>query len=108
MVYRILSRFVDTIESVFRGDPRDQLAASEATAKAQFEARTALANTRVANRLMSLHRELGPNTDPQKVRDRVDQIVAELVPGDLASEPTGDSTVTNDAGDDDKDGEAEP
>ncbi len=93
VVYRILGRFVDTVESIFRGDPYEQIAAVKANAKAQFDAQTAQTNSRVANRLMSLHRELDDDADPKKVHDHIDRIVEALVTNELATEAAAEPTT---------------
>ena len=94
LVYRILSRLVDTVESLFRGDPRDQIAHRDTTAKIHAEAQATINNAAIARRLMNLHGEVSQGADPKQITDRINQMVGDLIPTDAAEGSASDIAQT--------------
>ena len=86
-VYRIVSRLVDTIESLFRGDIRDQLAAREQAAEAKFEKRLSQSRIATAARLTKLQQRLTADLKPEELQEEINRIVNSLM-----SEGTSDHT----------------
>lgn len=88
VVYRILSRIVDAIESLVRGDTRDIVAAREATVVAQQNEATARQNIRVASQLTALKGEIG-SKDAGLLQGKIDKLIQGLVPdsADALEEP---------------------
>jgi hypothetical protein len=65
-VYRIISRIVDALESLVRGDARHQMAAQEQATRAQYEGQL------TQNRLAM----------PEELKQELDRVVRSLVPAD--------------------------
>ena len=75
-VHRILLRLVEVVESIVRGDPREEAKAKER----QVAADRATERTGVAARLVALERGLVDQADPQVARGQIRDLLAELFP----------------------------
>lgn len=77
-VYRILTRLVETVESLFQGDPREESSrvASQATAAANDEA--GRQRMKVAGSLVELQQRIAAGATPQEVADALKATVRTL------------------------------
>ncbi len=65
LVYRVLAKLVDTVESLFTGDPRDRAAALEAAARARTTAATTLQRMEMVTSLLSLQDDVSRGGSPR-------------------------------------------
>jgi hypothetical protein len=79
-VYRILHRLVDTVESLVRGDTSDMIEAQAQTARAQAYQRLVSSRLGLAADIMRFHQQIGPETTPNEVKDKLNQLLAGLLP----------------------------
>ena len=81
-VYRIISRIVDALESLVRGDTKDQMVAQEQATRAQYESRITQDRLSLAANLTRLQQRLGSDADPEAVKQELDKLLSTLVPSD--------------------------
>ncbi len=82
-VYRILTRLMNTVESLFRADPRDEAALREQAAGARAAEDAAAARLGVASRLVELRQQIAAGAAPEDVS----RLLAEMVTAMVPSEP---------------------
>ena len=87
VVYRILNRLAETVESLFRGDMREQFKASAETERNRLENEAQLGRTQLAYKLMTLQNQLGSDASAESVKQHVDSLLRELI-GDDAVDAT--------------------
>lgn len=85
-VYRILTRMVDTVESLVRGDNRELLARKEGAAKALATEEIAQNRVKLVAGLVSLQQQLA-GADHEQVQRQLDRFVGSLVSGLESGEP---------------------
>jgi hypothetical protein len=81
IVYRVLDRLVQTVESLVKGDARDVLAAQEQAAQARAAARAAQDRLEVAGVLARLQDQVGAGASPERLSQEVQRAIASLQPG---------------------------
>ncbi|MFQ6027207.1 MAG: hypothetical protein ACE5Q6_06925 [Dehalococcoidia bacterium] len=85
-VYRIIARMVDSLESLVRGDTKtmtqDMLVAQGQASKAQLEASLATNRLNLAASLTKLQQKLGPDANPEEIRQELDKVLGSLIPTD--------------------------
>jgi hypothetical protein len=88
-VYRILTRMVEALESVFTGGTREQVAAAEKAASVRAAEEGTQARMAVAGQLMEIQQQLAAGMSGQEAAGRIKQVVAALVPasGELPGTP---------------------
>jgi hypothetical protein len=79
-VYRILTRMVEALESVFSGGAREQTQAAERAAVTRAAEETAQARMAVAGQLVDLQQRLAAGMPANEASARLQQVVAGLVP----------------------------
>ncbi|HEU0013329.1 MAG TPA: hypothetical protein VFQ45_06575 [Longimicrobium sp.] len=80
-VYAILTRLVETLESLVRGgNPKDEAQRREELAAARAADEAAQSRLGVAGRLVQLQQQFAQGTDPQDIRRNLGEIIASLVP----------------------------
>jgi hypothetical protein len=82
VVYRILTRLIETVESFLRGDTRDLIANRELEAKARFAEQFAQSRLKTASSLVKLQNQLGADVSPDELNKMLDQILNDLIPTD--------------------------
>jgi len=82
VVYRILRRLVDTVESLVRGETRDVVAAQGQAASARYAEQEAQNRISLATSLTKLQQQLNSSGDPEAIRGELDRILNKLVPPD--------------------------
>jgi len=85
-VYRILTRMVDTVESLVRGDNKELLARKEGAAKALATEEIAQSRVKLVAGLVSLQQQLA-GADHAQVQRQLDRFVGSLVSGLENGEP---------------------
>lgn len=79
-VYRILTRMVEALESVFTGGPREQAAAAEKAASTRAAEESSQARMAVAGQLVEIQQQLAAGMTSTDAAGRIKQVVAALVP----------------------------
>lgn len=81
LVYRILARLVDTVESLFKGDAKDAAALQEQQLRSQTNQEMALSRLSTAGQLVSLRDELAKGAGSDRISVLLTGILDGLVPG---------------------------
>lgn len=79
-VYRILTRMVEALESIFTGGAREQAAAAEKSASSRAAEESAQARMAVAEQLVGIQQRLATGLTPDEASAQLRQVVASLVP----------------------------
>lgn len=79
-VYRILTRMVEALESVFTGGAREQAAAAEKAASTRAAEESAQARMAVAGQLVNIQQRLAAGMPVDRAAAEIRQVVAALVP----------------------------
>ncbi|HLM69296.1 MAG TPA: hypothetical protein VK358_17280 [Longimicrobium sp.] len=82
-VYRILTRMVEALESVFSGGAREQAAAAEKAAASRASEESAQSRMAVAGQLVDLQQKLAAGMKPEDAAAQMRSVVAALVPSSL-------------------------
>lgn len=82
VVYRILNRLVVTVETLVHGDARDMVSSQLNSQKAKSEEENAQNKLKLATRLMSLKEQLGPDMDQDMLKQKLNQLLEEMLPPD--------------------------
>ena len=83
VVYRILTRLVEAIESIFRGDENERIAAKEQALQAKLEEQNAQERLEIGSDLMKLGQQIGSDLDEAKTKEEINKIFAKLMPTDF-------------------------
>ena len=81
VVYRILKRLVDSVESIVGGDPRDQVANEVAAAKLELDGEASSQRLQLATQVLELRRAVA-NAEGPDVEERLDAFLRTLVDTD--------------------------
>jgi len=79
-VYRILTRMVEALESIFTGGPKEQAAAAEKAASARAAEESGQARMAVAGQLVEIQQRLAAGLPSEQAAAHIKQVVATLVP----------------------------
>lgn len=79
-VYRILTRMVEALESIFSGGAKEQAAAAEKAASARANEESTQARMAVAGQLVDVQQRLAAGMPPRQAAQQLQQVVASLVP----------------------------
>jgi hypothetical protein len=79
-VYRILTRLVEAVEAIFRGDAREVIAEREQAAAARASEEASRARVRVAARLVDVQRQLATGAGTDEVSAAIRDLVTSLTP----------------------------
>ncbi|HEY0006175.1 MAG TPA: hypothetical protein VGB17_15455 [Pyrinomonadaceae bacterium] len=80
VVYRILRRLIESVESFVRGEPQDILAAQGQMAKAQAAEERNLDRLKVTALLLNLRNQLGNGDNAKHLEGKIDALLAEYLP----------------------------
>ena len=94
VVYRILSRLIETIESFLRGDTSDLIAIREQQAKARFNEQLTQNRLKTASYLVKIQKQLSTDVDPDVLNKILDQILNDLIPLDLYEDEIGRNSAS--------------
>ena len=79
LVYRILNRLIDTVDSLVRGSNKDLIMAQQQTAKARAAEYTAERRMQMLARLATLRKQLSSGANTQQLEHELDKIQQDLV-----------------------------
>ncbi len=80
VVYRILNRIIETIESLIRGDSKSIIAAQEQAAKARFAEQATQSRLKVASDLISLQQQLNTGGSSEDAKQKLNNILESILP----------------------------
>lgn len=86
-VYRILTRMVEALESVFSGGAQAQVAAAERAAVVRASDETAQTRVALAGKLVDLQQQLASGAAPEQLAEQLRQVTASLMPGAMDTLP---------------------
>ena len=86
-VYRILTRLVEAVEAIFRGNAREVIAEREQAAAARASEEASQTRVRMAARLVDVQSQLAAGTAPDEVAAAIRELVASLTPEVNDAEP---------------------
>lgn len=86
-VYRILTRLMTTVESLFRADPREEAALREQAAGARAAEDAAATRLGVASRLVELRQQIAAGAAPADVSRLIAEMVTAMVPAEPTAAP---------------------
>ncbi len=86
-VYRILTRLMNTVESLFRADPREEAALREQASSARAAEDAAAARLGVASRLVELRQQIAAGAAPEDVSRLLSEMVSAMVPAEPQAAP---------------------
>lgn len=78
VVYRILNKVINAIDSLVRGDVREEVAAHEQAAKARLAEQEVRHRVGLAGQLNKLRQQLGAGGDPERLKLELDRIQQSL------------------------------
>ena len=83
VVYRLLNRLIEALDSLATGGARDvSPAAQEQATQARLAAQSAQTRVQLAGSLTRLQQQLGANANPEVLQQELDRILKNLVPSD--------------------------
>jgi len=82
VVYRILNRLAESVESLFRGDLRDQVKAKTDAERSQLMSKSEQEKSRLAYRLMAVQKKVSSEGTPADIQKELDSIMRELIGDD--------------------------
>ena len=82
VVYRIMHRLVESIESLVKGETRDLAAAEAHASKARLAAQSVQSRVQLAASLTALQQQMGAKASPEVLQQELDRILGNLVPLD--------------------------
>jgi len=88
VVFRILNRLVETLETMVRGGPDDAHLAKQQAAEARLGQRLVQERTKLVQRLSRLQQDLAGDPDPKRAREQLDALARGLLEGDLEHVPS--------------------
>lgn len=86
VVYRILYRIVDTVESLFRQDTREIIASKELETKTRYEEQLSQSRLKTATSLIRLQQQLDSGVSPEQLKNNLERILGELIPAEIYEE----------------------
>ncbi|HVG44472.1 MAG TPA: hypothetical protein VM890_07070 [Longimicrobium sp.] len=90
-VFRILTRLVDAVESLFRGDAKDEITRRENEARNRAAEETSQVRMGLAAQIVRLQQEVSGGTDPGALTARLQEILGGLVPESAPELPPSDA-----------------
>ncbi|MFL5385527.1 MAG: hypothetical protein ACJ8GN_23660 [Longimicrobiaceae bacterium] len=86
-VFRILTRLVDAVESIFRGDTKQEISRAESEARSKAGEEASQVRMGLAAQVVQLQQEVSAGADPNALTARLREILADLVPATAADVP---------------------
>jgi hypothetical protein len=86
-VYRILTRMVEALESVFSGGAQAQVAAAERSAVMRSAEETAQARVALAGKMVELQQQVAAGAPAHQLAEHLREMTASLMPGSLEPMP---------------------
>jgi hypothetical protein len=82
VVYRIIHRLIEAVESLVKGENRDITAIQEQALQAHLAAQSTQTRMQLVASLTKLHQQLAANVSPEALHQELDRIMGNLVPPD--------------------------
>ncbi len=79
LVYRIISRIIETLEALFRGDTRVMAQAQQEHAKARAAEEDIQNRARTASNIMKIQQEISPQMKPEEIKEKMGKLLADTV-----------------------------
>lgn len=92
LVYRVLMRLVDTVESLFKGDQKELQRRQEEVHRANAQRATAQTRVDLAEQLIGLRDEVAKGASPERLNEKLSAVL-----NDLLKRNAGAGTVTSPA-----------
>jgi hypothetical protein len=86
LVYRVISRVIETLESLFRGDTKNQVRAEKEQARARAAEEDMQNRFKVASNLMKVQQEIGSGLTPEQIKKKMGQLMDDMVGVDTQDE----------------------
>lgn len=81
LVYTILNRLVETVQSLFRGSSSELISAKVKEAGTHFAAEQVQQNVKVVSNIMNAQKLLNENKDPEEVQSKLNHLIKDIMPG---------------------------
>jgi uncharacterized protein YllA (UPF0747 family) len=82
VVYRMVNRLIEALESLASGETREINAVQEQAAQARLAAQSAQTRVQLAASLTKLQQQLGAHASPEVLQQELDRVMKNLVPFD--------------------------
>lgn len=79
LVYRVIARIIETLESLFRGDTRSLVQAKEEQAKARTAEENIKNRIKAASNIMKLQQDIDPDTKPEDIKKKMGTLLNDMV-----------------------------
>jgi hypothetical protein len=79
-VYRVISKIVDALESLVRGDNRENAAVLDQATKAQYQSQLAAQRLTLAANLTGIQQKIDRTGDSEELKRELDRVVSGLLP----------------------------
>lgn len=86
LLYTILNRLVETVESLFKGSTKNLVDMKLLEADAQIAASKVQSQINITAKLMRLQREMGGDISPADIQAKIDKLLNEIMPDALNTE----------------------
>ncbi len=86
VVFRILNRLVSAVESLIKGDPKDEIESKKKQIEADLNEKYSKAKMKHASDLMRLKDTIGKNMNPDEAKKKINEIMKKLLPKEDAEE----------------------
>ncbi|MFW2373813.1 MAG: hypothetical protein ACN4GM_11885 [Gammaproteobacteria bacterium] len=80
LLYTILNRLVETVESLFKGSTQNFIDMKQQEADTQLAASKAQSQISIATKLIELQREMGGDISPADIQAKIDKLLNEVMP----------------------------
>lgn len=88
VVFRILNRLVETLETMVRGGPDDANLAKQQAAEAKLGQQLVQERTKLVQRLSRLQQDIAGDPDSRRAREQLEALTRGLLEGDLENVPS--------------------
>lgn len=79
LVYRVISRIIETLESLFRGDTRTLVQAKEEQAKARASEEDIQNRVKAASNILKIQQEIDPTMEPEDIKKKMGKLLTDMV-----------------------------
>jgi len=79
LVYRVISRVIETLEALFRGDTRTLVQAKEEQAKARAAGEDIQNRVKAASNILKIQQEIDPGMKPEEIKKKMGKLLTDMV-----------------------------
>jgi hypothetical protein len=80
LLYTVMNRLVETVESLFRGSTKNLINMKQQEAEAQIATGKVQNQMNLASKLVKLQQELGGDIKPAEIQAKIDKLLTEMMP----------------------------